>query len=320
MMPIDRRAVLGLSLAPLAFALAGTPAQSKAPLDLLAAEPGSAFLAYGRGLQTIITGSGIAPCNLVETRGSDDNIERVEASERAIGMVFLGALHDALSGGSRGGRPATALRALFPLYETSFMTAALRATSIASVKALDGKKVGCGADGDQAQAYLAALAGVAGIKPDIVTGSPVEQVAMLLAGDLDALWHGAVVPIPSLVLATRDADCAVFGLNSFELARMRTRFPFLAEAVIPAGTYRGQSADIRSVAAWNMLVGNKDLPEPEAYALVKGVLTARNLVDVIGAPARSTSAANAPINTMLPYHPGAARALAELGVAVAAQP
>ena len=319
-MPIDRRAVLGLGLAPLAFALAGGPARAKEPLDLLAAGPGSAFLAYGQGLRKIVADSGMGPCNLLETSGSHDNIERIEASSRAIGMAFLGSVHDALSGSSRGGRPAENLRALFPLYETSFMTAALKTKSISSVKALDGKKVGCGADGGPAEAYLAALAEVAGIKPEIVAGTPSEQVGMLLSGELDALWQGAVVPIPALVLATRDADCAVFGLNSFELARMRTRFPFLAEAVIPAGTYRGQAGDIRSIAAWNVLVANRSLPEAEAYALVKSVLTAKNLVEVIGAPARATKAANAPVNTMLPYHPGAARALAEMGVAVTALP
>jgi uncharacterized protein len=109
------------------------------------------------------------------------------------------------------------------------------------------------------------------------------------------------------------ADCVVFGLSDGEIAGMRQRFPFMAEVTVGAATYRGQSAPLRSVAAWNVVIAHKDLPDATAYAITKAVLSSKTLAEVIGPAARSTSARNAGVNTIVPYHPGAERAIKELG-------
>jgi TRAP-type uncharacterized transport system substrate-binding protein len=90
----------------------------------------------------------------------------------------------------------------------------------------------------------------------------------------DALWQGAVVPIPSLSAVADQADAVVFGLSDAEIAALLLKLPQLAAATIPAGTYLGQTADIRSVSAWNFVVANKDLPIDTAYAITKAVLSA----------------------------------------------
>jgi TRAP-type uncharacterized transport system substrate-binding protein len=97
-----------------------------------------------------------------------------------------------------------------------------------------------------------------------------------------------------------------------EIAGMRQRFPYMAEVAVAAETYRGQAAPLRSVAAWNVVIAHKDLPEATAYAITKAVLTSKILADAVGPVALSTSAKNAGVNTILPYHPGAERALKEL--------
>jgi TRAP-type uncharacterized transport system substrate-binding protein len=93
---------------------------------------------------------------------------------------------------------------------------------------------------------------------------------------------------------------------------MRRRFPFMAEASVAAATYRGQSAPLQTVAAWNVVIAHKDLPDATAYAITKAVLSSKTLAEVIGPAARSTSARNAAVNTIVPYHPGAERAIKEL--------
>jgi TRAP-type uncharacterized transport system substrate-binding protein len=93
---------------------------------------------------------------------------------------------------------------------------------------------------------------------------------------------------------------------------MRQRFPYMAEAAVAAGTYHGQAAPLQSVAAWNVVIAHKDLPDATAYAITRAVLTSTTLADAVGPTARSTSAKNAGVNTILPYHPGAEQALKEL--------
>jgi uncharacterized protein len=191
------------------------------------------------------------------------------------------------------------------MYETAFMAAALKARNITALKNLDGKRVGCGPAAGPAEGFFRAAADIAGIKPEIIG----EQ---LLAGTIDAFWQGAVVPIPSLIAVADRADCVVFGLSGAEIAGMRQRFPFMAEASVSAATYRGQSAPLQTVAAWNVVIAHKDLPDAIAYAITKAALSSKTLAEAIGPAARSTSARNAGVNTIVPYHPGAERAIKEL--------
>lgn len=307
-MPINRRNMLAL-LATAALPWRPAAAQG-ATLSFATAGAGSAFLPYGRGIAKAVAGSGIV-LDIKESKGSNENLDLVDASPTTIGCAFLGSALDALNGtGFAKGKPHKNVRALFPMYETAFMWAVLKKNKLSTLKDLDGKTVGCGPAAGPAEDYFRAAAALAGIKPNIVGGTPADQAKALGSGKLDAFWQGAFVPIPSLVAVTGAADCDVFGLSDAEIAGMGKRFPFMADALYAAGTYRGQTAPIKTVAAWNAVVGHKDMPEATAYALTKAVLSAA------GPAAASTRAANAGKNKVVPYHPGSIRALAEMGVKV----
>jgi TRAP transporter TAXI family solute receptor len=206
------------------------------------------------------------------------------------------------------------VRALFPMYETSFQIGALRTSAIRSLADLDGKKVGVGPAKGPAEMFFRAAAEVANIKPIIVNGDPAVLSKSLISGEIDALWQGAVVPIPSLVEVADHADAVVFGLSDAEVAAMLSKLPQLAATTVPAGTYRGQTADIRSVSAWNFVVANKDLSDDTAYAITKAVLSAPDPKSQIYPTAAGTLARNAANNRVTPFHPGAVRFYDEAGI------
>ena len=311
MTAIDRRRFVMIGAGTLALPRLAL-AQS-AELQLMTAGPGSAFLPYGQGLAKVLAGANIA-ITIKESKGSNENLSVVDASPSALGAAFLGSAFEAVAGtGFAAGKKHLNIRALFPMYETAFMVAALKSGNITTLTHLDGKRVGCGPAGGPAEGFFRAAAEIAGIKPDIVGGTPADQGKQLLAGEIDGFWQGAVVPIPSLVAVADRADCVVFGLSDSEIAGMRQRFPFMAAATVPAFTYRGQSMSLQSVAAWNVVIAHKDLPDATAYAITKAVLSSNALVETIGPAARSTSARNAGVNTIVPYHPGAERAIKEIG-------
>jgi uncharacterized protein len=108
----------------------------------------------------------------------------------------------------------------------------------------------------------------------------------------------------------------VFGLSDEEIDAMLKRFPYLARSQTAAGIYKGQTGPIASVAAWNIIIAHKDMPADIAYAVTKAILTAPDLTKTSGAAASGTKAANAPVNTVVPYHAGAAKYLAEAGIKV----
>lgn len=310
---IGRRSALA---APAILTLGGGRlAAQTAHLSLATAGPGSAFLPYGEGIAAVLGRSGIW-LDIYQSKGSNENLDLVDASPAVLGTAFLGSALEALNGtGFAAGRRHSNIRALFPMYETAFMAAALASSGLASITSLDRRRVGCGPASGPAEDYFRALARIAGIEPSIVSGSPAEQARQLEQAGIDALWQGAFVPIPSLVAVTTKADCRVFGLADDQIAAMCRRFPFMAEASYPAGTYRGQTRPIMTVTAWNVVVAHRDLPDASAYAITRAVMSAPDL-SAAGPAATSTKPVNAAKIRIVPYHPGAIRALAEFGVSV----
>jgi uncharacterized protein len=310
------RSFLLLSL----IALGHTPAfsQTSAQVTLMTAGDGSAFLPYGQGVATYLASKGIN-IDVRKSAGSNENLSAVDASPTTIGTAFLGSAYDAIHAtGWAAGRKHENLRALFPMYETSFQIAALQKSGIRSLADLDGKKVGAGPAKGPAEVFFQAAAEIAHVKPIIVSGDPAALARLVTNGEIDALWQGAVVPIPSLSDVANQADAVVFGLSDAEVAAMLEKFPQLSATTIPQGTYRGQTADIRSVAAWNFVVANKDLPIDMAYAITKAILSANDPKSEIYPTAAGTLARNATRNRVLPFHAGAMRFYAEAGITLPA--
>jgi TRAP transporter TAXI family solute receptor len=289
-------------------------AQTTAPVTFMTAGEGSAFLPYGHGIAAYLATKGIA-IEIKKSAGSNENLSGVDASTTTIGTAFIGSAYDAVNGtGWAAGHKHANVRALFPMYETSFQIGALRKSAIRSLADLDGKKVGVGPAKGPAEMFFRAAAGVANITPVIVNGDPAALSKLVIAGEIDALWQGAVVPIPSLSEVADQADAVVFGLSDAEVGAMLLKLPQLAATTLPAGTYRGQTADIRSVSAWNFVVANKDLPVDVAYAITKAVLSASDPKSLIYPTAAGTLARNAVQNRVVPFHPGARRFYDEAGI------
>jgi TRAP transporter TAXI family solute receptor len=231
----------------------------------------------------------------------------------------MGSAYDAINGtGWAVGHKHHNLRALFPMYETSFQVAALRKSAIRSLVDLDGKKVGVGPAKGPAELYFRAAAEAAHVRPVIVNGDPAVLAKLVVAGEIDALWQGAVVPIASLSEVANQADAVIFGLSDAEVAAMLLTFPQLSATTVPLGFYKGQTAEIKSVSAWNFVVANKDLPIDTAYAITKAVLSAVDPKLEIYPTAAGTLAGNAAVNRIMPFHPGAVRFYAEVGAKLAA--
>ncbi|MBR0965294.1 TAXI family TRAP transporter solute-binding subunit [Bradyrhizobium diazoefficiens] len=310
------RSVWALSLL-CAIAVGATASMAQdAPLTLKAAGNGSTFTPYAEGLAKFMLSKDIR-IEVKRSSGSNENLTTVDESPTTLGTVFMGSAYDAVKGsGWAAGHEHRNVRALFPMYETSFQIAALRQRGISSLSDLDGKTVGVGPAKGPPEVFFRAAAEIAKIKPIIVTGDPAEQAQQVIDGKIDALWQGARVPIGPLATIADKADAVVFGLTEKEVAALLGVLPQLSPATVPSGSYKGQTTEIRSVSGWNFVVANKDLPDHVAYAITKAVLTASDPQSQIYSGADGTLARNAPYNRVVPFHPGALRFYKEAGIQI----
>jgi uncharacterized protein len=295
------------------------PAHAQAPpLEFLTAGPGSAFLPYGEGVAKIVNATGMITLQIVQTKGSIENLTAVESARNRIGTAFIGSAYEAMNGiGPFTGKKHGNLRAIAPMYETSFQTAAKTSKGIRKVAELAGKIVGVGPAGGPAEAFFKGLVEVTGLSNvTIANGTSAELEAAYLADRIDAFWQGASIPIPALVRVANAADTTVFGLTDPEVEAMLKRFPYLAVGDVAANAYKGQPQAIRSVAAWNVIVAHAGLSDDTAYALTKSILGSEGIAAATNGIGASTIPANATKNRVVPWHPGAARYLREKGIAV----
>jgi uncharacterized protein len=289
---------------------------SLAELGIYSAGSGSAFLPYAQALGAALNAAGL-PTIALNSTGSIENLRKVNTEPGRLGTVFMGTAYEAITGTGEWtlGQKLTNVRALFPMYETSFQLAALRSTGIASLAQLSNQRVGVGPAGGPAESFFKGLLQVRNLQCTLINGSPAQLSADLLSGKIDALWQGASLPIPALKQAADAADVVVFGLSTQEQTAMLERFTFLARTTVPANSYRGQTQALLSVAGWNFVVCHAALGDADAYWITKTALerSAAAQADKLLASTRAEFAAT---NSVLAFHPGAVRYLRERGVAL----
>lgn len=287
-------------------------AQGGGNLSLYGGAAGGAFLPYAQGLASFLGRDPALRVRALESGGSIANLTAVQLEANAIGLAFLPTVQEAAtSTGFAQGRNYANIRALLPAFRSTYQVAVRGDSDIGRILDLDRKRVGVGPVGGTDELLFAVAAKDLYLKPVFVNGSIADLGGALLAGGIDALWVGARSPIPAIVDITDRGGARVLGLSAWDIAGLTTRYPYLTPAIVPANTYRGQTRPFATVASWNLLVVNKDLPEETALAIVKAILDTPDPAKDIHPFASETRAEFLNENRVVDYHPGLLRYLRE---------
>jgi uncharacterized protein len=290
----------------------------KTKISLGTATPGGGFPLYGGALAEVVNRTDgslfLEPRN---TKGSTENIPLLEAGSLDIALVAGEPAHEALMG---VGRPRTNLKILAAMYSTPGMFVVRGDSSARSIRDLVGKPVAFGARGsglvmlsryvldglglDQEKDFQAIYLDRAGDGP-----------AMVLDGRAAALWGGGS-GWPGFT-AVAQAGGRFLAPDAEELERIRAKHPFLKALTVPAGSYPGQDAEIRSVGSWSFILARPTLDDDVAYRLARALHRAENALGNKLPQARETTAANTLAAAPRPdlIHPGVLRYLREIGLA-----
>jgi TRAP transporter TAXI family solute receptor len=320
---MNRRTIIagaGLGLAATAFgrqafAQPRNPAWPRA-LNMGTAAPGGTYALYGPAWGQLVQEATGVNISYRTTQGPNQNIILVQRREVEIGMTTMGVALQAWNGTGpwTQGNKFNDIRALFPMYDTPFHGIALKRSGITQMSQLTGKNVGVGPRGGTPGTYFPLMLDALGYKPSAIRfGSGSDMSGQLQDGLLDAFLFASGVPVPAFSEAETQGEVNFLDFTADEVTKLTSRFPELAAGTVAGSTYRTAGRDLRVVGMFNFAIGHKSLPEDLAYEIVKAVLGQNARLKQAIAAASETLAANASKNTFLPYHPGAARYLREVG-------
>jgi uncharacterized protein len=298
---------------------ANKPPVSARTLKLATGAAGGGFADFGKAM-TLAFEQADTPLRVqaVATSGTGENLRLLEAGEVDVALAVMGIAFDAWHGTGTWGQPAAkGLRALVPMYETSFHTAVLQSSALRSLTDLAGKRIGMGPSGGTAEVFVRGLFEQLKLSAEWVFGTPNAMADQLAQGEIDAFWFGAGLPVPAFVRAASLAPVRVLGLTTTEAAVLRRRFPFFTPFSIPAGTYAGQSETLASAAVWNFVLARDDLQVAQAHELVRVLFAQRAGMSKTYAAADGVHVGNLGGNSFLPFHAGAIAAIESAGGKVA---
>ena len=306
---------------------AGT--QAKTRLILATATTGGTYYPVGVGIATLTTGrlertQGIS-LTAISSAGSGENLQLLRAREADLAIIqsLFGAM--AWEGKGRyAGDPQTFLRSICILWD-NVEHFALHAKHVdtgdmSDMQNLRGRNFSIGRRGSGTEMSGRVILEALGFHPQkdfrlkYLGYTPSAQA--LQNGRVAGMNIPAGPPASAVTQATAALgadDVRILEFTDAQLEAVNRRYPVWRRAVITAGTYPGQAADIRTISQPNLLVVHLDVPADVVYNLVKNLYDNLDELHKVHQATASMSLQNSIQGLSLPLHPGALRFFEELG-------
>lgn len=236
------------------------------------ATPGGGFPVYGaafvEGLRRIDPDFDIEAVN---TKGSTENVPRLEAGTLDIALVQGEVVHEALSG---IGRTPANLKIITAMYPTAGMFVVRADSPYRSIADLKGKPIAWGAQGSGL--VILGRYAMDGLGLDAARDfQPVyleragDGPAMVLDGRVAALWGGGAGWPGFTAVARSEKGARFIAPDAGEIRRILGKHPFLKEVTQAAGSFPGQTEPVASVGSWSFVLARPDLDEAVGWRLAR---------------------------------------------------
>lgn len=259
------------------------------------------------------------------TAASVENLNLIQAKRAEAGLTLGDALSDAWKGDAEAGFPRKLdqLRVIAPMHSNFIQIVASKESGIATLADLKGKRISVGAPRSGTELNARVILKAAGIDyagPQNA-GRDLAQVQFLPFGQsvdliknrqLDATLISAGLGVAAVRDLATAVDIVVIPIPADVVAKAGD--PAYQAGVIPANTYKGQTADVPTARIQNYLVTYADLPEQQVYAMTKAMFENLDQLVAAASAARAVDAKNAAQPSPVPLHPGAQRYYRERGI------
>lgn len=278
------------------------------------------YYGYGGVLGQYIKNNAGINVTVVSTDGSKANIQGIDAGNYQLGTVqsdVMAYAWDGIRSFEEEGKIAS-FRTVAGLYAEAIQLVTMD-PAIKSVADLKGKSVSIGAPGSGVYFNAMDVLTAAGLtEADIKAQyqSFADSADALKDGKIDAAFIVAGPPTPAITELCTTNQAYLVPIDGDIAAKLMDSNPFYTEHTIPAGTYAGQEADVKTVTVKATLIVSADASEDDVYALTKSIFDNINAITAENAKGAELSLENATGGMTVPFHAGAAKYFAEKGIEV----
>ena len=251
------------------------------------------------------------------TAASAENLHLLEARRGEVGFTLGDVLADAWEGRTEAGftAPLKTLRAIAGIYPNYVQIVASETSGIRTLADLKGKRISVGAPGSGTELNARAIVKAAGLTYDDFSKveylSFSESVELIKNRQLDVTLQSAGLGVASLRDLASSMPIVVVPIPADVVRRVGR--DVYRPAVIPAGTYEGQTEAVETTTIQNVLVTHDGVSQDVIYRMTKALFEHLDQLAASHVSAKQISRDTAARGLPVPLHPGAAAYYREVG-------
>jgi uncharacterized protein len=208
------------------------------------------------------------------------------------------------------------VRAIATLYPEVIQIVASPDSGISTVMDIKGKKFSVGAPGSGVEANARQILDVLGMTYNDFSAnylSFAESSDSFKDKHIDGFLFTSGIPNAAIQDITATSALNFVSIPDDVIKSITEKYPFFTAYVIPAGTYQGQTADVKTIAVNATLVVGSEVSEKVVYELTKALFANQAELATAHAKGKLLSLETAVTGISIPYHPGAEKYYKEVG-------
>lgn len=259
------------------------------------------------------------------SRGSVENIRKVNSGRADFGIAYSGDLYLARNGKLSGDtKNYENVHAISFLYKAPAQLVVLADSGIKKVEDLKGKKVALGGPGSGAAASAERFFKTVGLwdEMDRQFLGYSKAAAAMKDGHIDAMWILAGYPTRAVIELAATHKVHLLDLEEIAEAKgLYKEMPFYQKLKIPANTYEGVTTETSSFFDSALWVANKDVDTKHVHKSIEVIYSDKGLKHLINVKktAKQMSVQGALTGIVTPLHSGAVKFWSEKGLEVPAK-
>ena len=258
------------------------------------------------------------------TNGTPHNIQLMARKEAEVAIAQTGVVFQAVNGveAYKDQGKQTHFKAMTQLYPNVMHWVVRKESGIKELRDLKGKKVVPGAQNSATELNSREMLGVLGLDYRMRTDVKADYMDYNQAADqlknkhADAILLAGGVPTAAVIDVMTSGDGKLLSLPDDYVKQLTAKYPWYSPFTIPAGSYRGQDRELKTVAVTNILIVRNDLADGLVHDLLAAMYgdTARLAGSHAAMKAFKLEDGLKGITGVVDLHPGAARFFKEKGI------